>query len=308
MSWLPAPVAYSNHAHEWFAGGPRDPAAFWDSQGVVSPYPTTTAIYTTDYYSLAPASTSTPHYFNSYNEGQWSAVDHWEHFEGRGQVASSSGPWKPAAPPNQCASFSAPLVSSPTYSEDSLKLLTREGSIGSETTLIGGSANPKAPNALSIPPIRYLLAELGLLESAPSSAGATDLQTRSQGPTVAHHGLQMAASAEVTFRAQVSPAAEADMHIKDISEASDCEDLEGYSAPKRRRAHGSASSAGKSRRSRSFGCPICGAMFLSKQHLSRHAHAHDTVKPHACPGCERRFARSDNMKIHYRRSHEAASS
>ncbi|KAI9021870.1 hypothetical protein DFJ74DRAFT_722445 [Hyaloraphidium curvatum] len=55
---------------------------------------------------------------------------------------------------------------------------------------------------------------------------------------------------------------------------------------------------------RRYVCPTCSAAFHSSGHLSRHSyiHAPDPLKPHACPiaGCARRFARSDNMKAHWR--------
>ncbi|KAI9034083.1 hypothetical protein DFJ74DRAFT_648160 [Hyaloraphidium curvatum] len=57
-------------------------------------------------------------------------------------------------------------------------------------------------------------------------------------------------------------------------------------------------------RHKKHACPTCGAAFFSSGHLSRHKYIHEPAekKPHPCPipGCGRRFARSDNMKVHYK--------
>ena len=91
----------------------------------------------------------------------------------------------------------------------------------------------------------------------------------------------------------------------------------------RRRAERKSKASPPANTSRKHVCTVCGMKFLSSgvsegdvwqsvdratdnllltQHLSRHRYIHveDGKKPHSCPvpGCTRKFARSDNAKVH----------
>ena len=45
-------------------------------------------------------------------------------------------------------------------------------------------------------------------------------------------------------------------------------------------------------------CDICGKKFTRPQHVIRHKLLHTGEKPHACPNCDKSFAREDKLKHH----------
>jgi hypothetical protein len=189
--------------------------------------------------------------------------------------------------------------------------VARESSVDSAKTLVADPPNPTP--SFSIPPIKYLLAELGLLDE--------DSMSHLRGPGLAEHdGLESGQNhwdspapawpVTETGSRQSSPGT-LDSDVTPLSREGTGQTTDRIqqptsppkTRPRRRRPAGSGTSSNFSRRSRSFSCDACDATFFSKQHLSRHRHIHDVEKPHPCPGCERRFARSDNMKIHCQRAH-----
>jgi len=47
-----------------------------------------------------------------------------------------------------------------------------------------------------------------------------------------------------------------------------------------------------------YPCDICGKKFTRPQHVTRHKLLHTGERPHACPTCDKSFAREDKLKIH----------
>ncbi|KAJ7688622.1 hypothetical protein B0H17DRAFT_839972, partial [Mycena rosella] len=54
---------------------------------------------------------------------------------------------------------------------------------------------------------------------------------------------------------------------------------------------------------KAFICPIfsCGRLFKHMEHLRWHLRTHTMERPFACPRCNKRFSRSDNLNQHVRR-------
>merc|ERR1719187_2393146 len=47
-----------------------------------------------------------------------------------------------------------------------------------------------------------------------------------------------------------------------------------------------------------YPCDICGKKFTRPQHVTRHKLLHTGERPHACPTCDKSFAREEKLKIH----------
>ena len=54
---------------------------------------------------------------------------------------------------------------------------------------------------------------------------------------------------------------------------------------------------------RNFKCEECSEAFKTKQHLDRHMTTHTGEKPFACPHCDYRTARKDDLKKHIKSVH-----
>lgn len=47
-------------------------------------------------------------------------------------------------------------------------------------------------------------------------------------------------------------------------------------------------------------CSVCGRVFNSKGHLTRHVRTHSGDKPFPCPLCGQRFNQKENMQRHFK--------
>ena len=195
-----------------------------------------------------------------------------------------------------------PSARASVAADDDLRQLTRGWSAESASSGRTLVANPAIPTStVSIPHIKLLLGELGLRRGSWDDKDSMILGREHDEP------LTMA-SETWPPASRKSVSATSTMYSTSSSSDEDAEkevipsnERKQQMSPRRRRPRGSAVNA-LSRRARTFACEACDATFFSRQHLSRHKHIHDVLKPHACPGCPKRFARSDNMKIHSKRA------
>ena len=209
--------------------------------------------------------------------------------------------WAPSY--QQPAFATVPYVNVPTQAPD--PGVFREGSVeSSDTTLLDPTSAPADPGA-SIPPITYLMQELRLLVEQTAQAGGAPE------PNDSLAQQQVAAPLPKMLRGHTLEPPTNGRNSAEVCKALDVPKTYSNTRPRpssptqpRQKPPRARPPPNKTAARRIYTCPTCTATFFSFQHLSRHRHIHDTVKPYACDGgCEKRFARSDNMKIHRKRVH-----
>jgi len=62
-------------------------------------------------------------------------------------------------------------------------------------------------------------------------------------------------------------------------------------------------SSGQEHKSASHQCDVCGHKFVWRWMLSRHMMTHTGEKPHACPHCDYKAARKEQVRSHMQNRH-----